>query len=390
MFNRKPSAAAVAALLFLCLNAFLYCAYSRARDLQAQKDRNRNEADRVLRRVRLWDESAIDTAVNGVPSRPHVVIAGSSAMMVPFWSADRAADPTVPAHMWLHHRTEVLADDSKTSTVEHPNIYNLATPLQMVSDTYIYADELLRGPCKPSVLILGVTPREFYDHDFPSPNKTLNFLSAAPFRNWRYVNCCCPDWNSRLDYVLEQVCIMFAKRGFVQTQFAVNLRRILFACVPYNTQDETAQFKFGTQQYARRYSGGEPRKLCAQVEYLEKLARLCQSRKIELVVVNLPLPWANVHMFGEDLYQHYCGLLKETLARCPGEIHYIDISHSPEFANDDFADTIHLNASGGRKLIKVLSAYIKEELCEESAVGAKQSLPAEQEKRRTASNGTMF
>ncbi|HEY9772653.1 MAG TPA: hypothetical protein V6C81_02465 [Planktothrix sp.] len=349
--------------VFAAVNLCLAYGYERARQLQCGLPVADHElCDRYLRNIRVWDEAAIDSAIGSVPAHPNVVLAGSSAMIAPFWSADRSADKRVSSRLWLHHTANLLTDECESKTVTPLSIYNIATPLQMVSDTYVYCDKLLKGPTRPSLLLLGVTPREFYDHDFPEPDKTLNFLAAAPYSNWNYLNVYSPTWQSRFDYLAEQLSFVYSKRSVLQTALVDEERRYADRHLP-TAEKERGFYSLGIEQYMRRYTGFTVTRMEPQLRYLQLLSALCQKRDTELAVINLPVPSANRILLGDE-YEGYCKRLKDEVQSLRGDVDYIDLSHSPLFPDGDFADAIHLDAAGGKTLIGILAPYIRKELAD--------------------------
>jgi hypothetical protein len=355
----KVHASIAALLVFFALNATLTKLYQTARTWQSQPYWPTDKWCKPLH-IKLWDEAAIDSAINGfhlLSKKPRVVLMGSSVMMLPFWKVDKAIDPSLPTKMWMYHHSEGLQKALGGLGVSEPTVYNLATPLQMISDSYLYVNNVISGSTQPQVVVLGVTPREFYDHDFPTPGKTLYFSCCVGLSNCPPARLYLPNWQDLADFYVSRLFFLYDKRSFI-------VNGIQASAVKWGKKTETMpqsdRTLFSIDQYKRRYRGIDVDKLEEQSQFLTRLARDCRQHHIQLVVVNMPIPSANRALFPTGFYDSYRA--KVGAAAAGGSAQFVDLADCSEFNSSDFSDSIHLNAIGGTKLIKRLSTTVAQAL----------------------------
>ena len=113
----------------------------------------------------LWNGTgSIDLALKdfqALKEKPDIVLLGSSLIMYPFWSMDFVNHKDI-GDLFHHHRSLTL-EENLTKNGVRPTVFSWAIFGQMASDSYIYANEFLKGEKKPKLLIWGVAPRDFND-----------------------------------------------------------------------------------------------------------------------------------------------------------------------------------------------------------------------------------
>jgi hypothetical protein len=114
------------------------------------------------------------------------------------------------------------------------------------------------------------------------------------------------------------------------------------------------------KEYRRRYHGIGDKDLTIQEGFLKKVLDVCAQRHIKVVLVNMPLAKKNRDLMPPDFYNKFRANVA-TMAKRP-EVKFVDLGDAPEFTENDFWDTAHLNHFGGRKLIDRIAPAIAQEL----------------------------
>jgi len=267
-------------------------------------------------------------------------------MMLPFWKVDKDSNPNLDTKMLLYHHSYTLQHRLEELGVERPTVYNLATPLQMISDTYLYVRYFIGAP-PPAIIVLGVTPRDFYDHDFQSPSKTLNFSCRIGLTNCPSARLFLPNWQDKADFLISRLCFVYDKRSFMLNAIEARMAKYGREKAEMPVTDRTL---FSIDQYKRRYRGIGEASLSTQSEFLKRLAIVCRQKHSKLIVVNMPIPRPNRALLPAKFYDHYRDLIRNVTAEQGAT--FVDLADCPEFIAADFDDSIHLNASGGKKLIR--------------------------------------
>ena len=91
---------------------------------------------------------SIDLAVNefnGLVIRPNIVLLGSSLMMHPFWSMDAKDNSLIP-DIFHYHDSLAMRTRLEDAGFKNLQVFNFAIFGQMVSDAYLYVDQLSKEP----------------------------------------------------------------------------------------------------------------------------------------------------------------------------------------------------------------------------------------------------
>ena len=338
---------------------------------------------------------SIDLAVNGLralPGKPGTVLLGSSLIMYPFWTMDRDRYGAIP-DILHHHDSLVLQQELKNAGFANPSVYSLAVFGQMVSDSYIYVNEYLKGDKKPEYLIYGIAPRDFNDSDLSGPMSTNTFKRLIGLDNFAsYANLYLPGLQDKVDFVAAHVCFFYSKRQRIQHEFDKGIIKAYKALglepPPRSAGGQDGQAGFmlsgskderwanSETEAARRYKNIAERDLGVQTGFLSRLLDVCQDRGIKVVVVNMPLSVDNRNLLPAGFYNTFRQKLQGLSDR--KGVKLVDLGQSNDFVNSDFWDTVHLEHSGGYKLLKHVLPALNELRSDNAA-----SSPAAQ--RRTAS-----
>ncbi len=332
----------------------------------------------------LWSGTgSIDLAINGLADlkqRPTVMLLGSSLIMHPFWAMDAEKNPHLP-DIFHYHGSTALEDKLADAGAPKQRVYSLAIFGEMISDAYIYVNDFMKGDKKPDVLMFGIAPRDFSDSDLPAPMATFTFKRLVGMDNFpRYAESFLPGWNDKADFVASHSCFFYGKRWRLQHEVqrvvdrfynALGIPKENAASVAKPDPDKnTAGFMLNgsaqerwsnsEKEYRRRYHGIGEKDLSIQEGFLKKVLDVCAERHINVVLVNMPLAKKNRDLMPPGFYSRFRAKISSVAAR-PG-VRFVDLGESPDFTENDFWDTAHLNHFGGHKLIDQIAPAIAQQL----------------------------
>ncbi len=349
-----------ALLLFALINAGLWC-------LETGKRSND-----------VWKGTgSIDLAVNefnALKQNPNIVLLGSSLVMFPFWSMDKAKEPLKVGDIFHHHGSIILEEQlRKDGSYSDPHVFSFAIFGQMVSDAFIYVNEFLQKDRAPEILVYGIAPRDFSDHDLASPMATNTFKRLVNLKNMApYAELYLPDFQNKMEFLVSRLCYFYDHRWRLQQEFNKGVEK---AYIFTGMQKPLAKLDFANagfmlfggikerwesseKEYARRYKDIAGQDLNLQMGFLKRLIEVANERGIKLILVNMPLTDVNRKLLPDGFYTQFRKEIA-SLANKPG-VKFVDIGDSPEFVHADFWDTAHLGPSGGHKVLAHLIPAIHE------------------------------
>jgi hypothetical protein len=226
--------------------------------------------------------------------------------------------------------------------------------LQMISDTYLYMDRLFIGRRAPNTVVLGVSPRDFWDTEFPQPGETLNFMDQVGLAD------CGPYWTEYLPHMhdkalfaMSQGLFLFDKRSYIQHFFGDKMTRLFAKKEASPLMAGGTRWAFGLGRYRERYQGISILGISPQMRFLDKICDLCERRNIRLIILNMPLPGINRRLMPAEFYSQYQHDL--TALADDRHVQLLDLADEAEFKGDfNYSDAAHMNKVGGRNLIQRL------------------------------------
>lgn len=273
------------------------------------------------------------------------------------------------------------------------NTFNLAVPGQMPSDAYLALKGMVQTANRPDIVIYGVAPRDFIDSTMSSPSDTEPFrylrrlvsiddvagmVFRSPFsrlewflQRYVYLYRHAIDLQLSLGDAGEWIVQTFVPRPHNEMPFTwwdrIKLLpsylpgEIVPLAVTTGPIDEEAARKRwidNTREYVERYKKPDKETYETQFYFLGKLADYCRKERIELVLVNMPITSYNIHLLTPTKYISYVERLRQF--SFTENVRLYDLCQPANYAQNDFHDSVHLNAYGGEKLfdqlINLLSA----------------------------------
>lgn len=358
--NPKRAGALLAIGVFLCVNITLslYALTPRAKQPQ--------ERSATFQAC----DSAVEQFLNSSQT-PQVVLMGSSLVMAPLWSLD-ASTFTGVVDVYHHHRALFL-QQSLERAGKPTNTFSFALPGAMMSDFYLIAKKLFTNTHIPQLLICGLAPRDFMDDLLTGETRTATFqrlmtLQDLPFLGNFYLT----TFQEKTDFLLNHLFYVYGKRWRYQDKIVHTLHSIYNHLFPSKTTDSVAQRSQLEQQfmlnqnhkqvwlksideYRARYQHFNHEQFKKQVSFLQRLLALCHERKITIVLVNMPLTRANIELMPKELYRQYLESLNSLALKYKCTL--LNLQNDSYLPND-FYDTVHLSASGGRRFVDTLASFI--------------------------------
>lgn len=311
---------------------------------------------------------------------PDVVICGSSVLMHPIARVE-AVHKNKNLDYVLDHQSTYFADKLGQAIGQKGlSCFSFALPGSMISDNFMVVRGLLTGPRKPSVIVLGLTLRDFIDSGVTCPGATPPFRYLKRYANIDdVVDLAMPQVWQRFDYWLGKLIYLNGKKMDLQTLLADQTKNFLepiykkhFAPCRLVEMDptrntasnlrgeiepgmmivgphEAASYLDNTAEYRKRYKRNDPKMFEIQSTFLEKILSEAKENGVRVILVNVPVTEQNHTLMPPGAFQKYQDRAKE-LARKWG-IEYFDPADNVQFIQADFYDSVHMNADGGKKLL---------------------------------------
>lgn len=317
--------------------------------------------------------------------RANLVFLGSSLMLTPMGEADanftnRELDAT------KHHKSLVFEKAFENITGNKIRTFNFAIPGEMPSDAYLITNFILKGEKRPDVIVYGVGPRDFLENSLKNPSATDPFKYLSRLGDYsKHIDIIKPGVFARLDYELGNLFYPYGKKedfktsahrvtqnliaGLfpqVQTLNVPQRKNVLPSYHPYEireqeayfrpTQEEKMEFKDNLAEYRYRYKKLKWETFNGQMKFFEDLLVTAKQRGIHVVVVAMPITDMNRNLLSPEAKEAYQNNLAQITKKCGAT--YINMDGKSSFEKNDFADSVHLHAFGGKKFFDILASDI--------------------------------
>lgn len=320
--------------------------------------------------------------------RPQVVVCGSSQI-----GGLQSSDANLtgrPVDFVLNHHCPSIEVALAQKLGQKPYVFLSALPGAMVSDHFAIARALYSAQGAPPVVVLTVSPRDFIDNSLPCAGSTEPYKYFAQYSDMSaYVGLAYNKPWSRFEYFISNEIPVRHLESAVKT----NSAKLITALVPpvavqakandVNTGASAAeQLKFvmggyegnikpgqavltpnlprifvdNSRDYKRRYKNTHPDTYDVQLSYFKTFVQYLRASGAHVLVVGMPLTVNNREILSESFWQRYKGDLQAALK--PTGAKFLDLIADPGFDNNDFCDTVHLNATGGGKLARAIAGAI--------------------------------
>lgn len=332
------------------------------------------------------------------PVVPDVVVFGSSQM--------GSALATTDAEMlnrWVdvvvHRRIHFLEKSMAQSAGVKVNVLALSSPGQMVSDGWLLSNLLFKQGKIPKLAVITVAPRDFIDYTLPYPAATEVFNFGGKYLD---------NQNQISPYLYSEP---FALLDYWSKQLPLKIMGELYLSqvgqgVDHSIEDNTGKeektatvlnavagangdvsrgvwvvppqfpdiWQDNTKEYKLRFKEPFGRKYEAEMFFLREWLAYLGKQGTAVVVIGMPSLKMNRDLlpdkFWRQFHQDIAGICANN-----GAV-WSDLSVSEDFQKQDFLDTVHLNARGGKKLFQHISSTVAAHDCLKNTLPEAASEPA--------------
>ncbi len=376
----------VALALFLALNAVL--ATRVPLQTQTLDEKVIQSSDNEKRMQGPWP-FWISRAYLMREKSPDIVVFGSSQMGSATFSAD-ARNLHKNLDCATHRRLATLEQELYKRTGQNFDTFNFAMGGSMVSDALMLSRALLTDRHKPSLVVIGINPRDFIDNDLPALSATDSFKYMLPYvKLGELDHAAFPDYFAHLDWVIDQyvplkrirldlqselakqVATVFpdSKGAIIRDDLKISLKadkRFLQTIsgsigdikqgewvVPWFVPDA---YMDNTKEYLHRYHNPHaPIYACEQKFFRAFLADM-RAKNVPVLVVGMPSQPCNRVLLPDTFWTEFRGFV---LSSCNDYgASFCDLTDGSQFEKRDYLDTVHLNAYGGDKLFASIAQAI--------------------------------
>ncbi len=320
------------------------------------------------------------------PKAPDLAVFGSSLVVQSHLHGEakhfnRNIEPTTD------YRSGIIEESFQKQLNQPIDSFVFGVHGMMASDQYALFTTLLSEKFHPKLVIFAVAPRDFIDRSL----LTLNSSQSARFAGHFVGKQIFPDKQRRRDAWLEDsfksLCAIFAQRGNLIT-FEKDVERKLIdfyfddivhakrgdisartmkamiflggaqeiragQANVYPNDPKELQWVDNTDEYRMRYLPYDSKGFDEQALYFDKTLSRCNQLGIKVVVVNMPLMSQNIAILPGGVYDNYFQRVQSLSKAHHAE--FWNFNQPGLFFKTDFADTVHLNATGGEKLYLMLA-----------------------------------
>ena len=318
-----------------------------------------------------FDFSGTVGGLKGLPSPPQVLLMGSSLLLYPSWIVDYGTNTKCGDPNHYHFCDGLESACRRAGSSRKLRVYDLSIGGAIKSDDYFLLSKYVLLSNKPAWIIVDCAPRSFYDSgmtkskDSPIFKYLTNLQDFSKFETEYF-----PAVSDKLDFLLSKIFFMWCHRRYFQDQILLAemnassfFNKILApnAMVPGDNNrtvctnegkstnnSRTRKILNSLTEYSNRYRGICIPQIQEQMHFFEHFLTRCSDSSINVLVVNMPLTKANRNLLTVEFQKDFNKAISTIIAQ--HKARYLDLSNDHEFTNDDFADSAHLNAIGGRKL----------------------------------------
>ncbi|MFA6209353.1 MAG: DUF1574 family protein [Candidatus Obscuribacterales bacterium] len=346
----------------------------------------------AVKRAMQQDRQTV--ATSGGASCP-VILLGSSLVVAPALQCE--ASYTGKEFKRFHQRRLTSFENFLESSLPHDasnagsvRSYCLAMGGQMASDALLVAKEILPtsdGSPSGTSIVYGIAPRDFQDNLFPRIDASPIFRIFAQPNDLPQLFDSEPTMTAidRTSAYGERLSSLYRYRSDWQKLFDIRAKRAIEKCLPnvvfdkyYDTLTLKPQKKgllpgeaIGTplvvpnsavdhndwqataEEYRRRYTPVKMARAEAQFSYFEKLLQLCRERKVNLLVVNMPLSQDNMKVLPKSFYSQYLTRADQLCSQYGVE--FVDLNQGAWTSNSNYVDSVHLKPEVSKTFMQKLA-----------------------------------
>lgn len=264
---------------------------------------------------------------------------------------------------------------------------NLSIPGQMPSDAYMTLKAMVATSNRPDVVIYGIAPRDFIDSTMSSAADTEAFrflrrivpidnvashVFRTPFQRLEwfinrtfYISEHAADLQlaakEKTEKVVNQVIACpktdspftwWNRIKLLPSYLPGEIRPLAVMTGPITEEAARKRWVNNAPEYVERYKRPDKHVRETQFYFLKEIAKFCKKERIELVLVNMPITTYNIHLLSPPKYMAFVGDCHKFALE--NNVAFYDMCTPSNYAQNDFHDSVHLNAFGGKKFFDQL------------------------------------
>jgi hypothetical protein len=335
-------------------------------------------------------------------NKPDAMVLGSSLPLLGIALADAAfidgKQNEPETEVRVYGQARYLAKLLQEKFHHQVSTINLACYGQMASDADLIVTRTIeKGKC-PKRIFYGIAPRDFIDNDSPECGRTPVYQALEiwgqnwnnPANTWKNLQANFngkDSFEEKRDRAIAEFWHYFKVKGdwkalLVASAASTFNRPVTFAefwdkyrgsnpdaeqgyaGTVKNSGNQLAHPKLDQEMYTKslisykkKYNPANYARFNQEVGHFKHLLSLCQQNNIELVVINMPITDANRNLIPANIYKDYLA----SISRLPAQFGatFVDLDRTKDFEANDFFDSVHVNAVGGKKVQDRLVAGLK-------------------------------
>lgn len=317
---------------------------------------------------------------------PDVVLLGPSTITCAMYGAEAKYTHRAQCEL-LKHSSDYLEHQLKELAGYGVSTFCLGLPGQVPSDAFMITKGLLVGDRVPKAVFYGITARDFIDATFNDPSDTDTFKMMSNIGHFPELQYSCRNsiWE-KLNYQLGKISFIYGHKPFlvsaqhhfvhdalanldggkfvaaeapdlIRKQAMIQLPEDLSGLEVQDVYDPSKQACVDNlAEYRTRYASFRPKRFEQQLGFFKAVVDYCRQQNIKLYVANMPITRANRNLVPPAVFALYQSRTSE-IARSGGA-QYVDFDNPKDFVASDFMDSVHLNGTGGQKVLDRIASLI--------------------------------
>ena len=322
---------------------------------------------------------------------PEIWVIGSSLPMMAIATTDdayfAALDSTDTNTVRKYTGAKYLSHALQKSTGKSFRVGNLTCVACMISDAKLLLDKALKAGKNPKSIVYGIGPRSFIDNVVAQGGRTPMEQVVTSHLNLSDIGKENLTWQEKRDTVISSFWKFYGAKSEYHTVL------LSFACdklnrspTIYAAQQKAASEKHKSKQLSRiaksedkskettkilteerleadlavyklRYNPPNFGQFEQQEKALRDILALCKEKNISLLVVAMPITQQNKALIDQSILRRYSKEIPDLVTSSGAK--YLKLDSDKSFTSRDFCDSVHTNASGGRKIQDKLVESLK-------------------------------
>jgi len=277
-----------------------------------------------------------------LPLQTDILFLGSSVIAIPIHLLEQETGS--PPQDGIPVEVRYVESQLSRTKSQKSSVWSLAAPGQMFDESFSVFSHMLETGKSPNYLVLCIAPVALLE----STKTETGFASASSQTQSRTHSIL-----HRVKNELHSLVMLYSERRQAQKTAIRELGRI------YDelglTEPQNMRWQRSVNEYVGRYLNCQLSQ--RKFDLLQQIAKSCQQNSTHLIIVSTPLHKDNRALM-QFPYEAYSSKLRSVAFGC--EI--LDLGEEEAFSYQDYYDSAHLNARGGKKLLNMILAQVNSKI----------------------------